>query len=354
MQTSLWLYRLYDIADEIVLDRVEEILGQEKPVSRLRLARVRPEAIVLRNPPVAVELGEGQFVLGGEVYQASYSARVYDLGVVSIIVRLAVPPGDVYGGMRRLALVLAHTEELEPVFAEQLEHVQKALAPALVRGAQRDVMEEFSIFYFREWHPEWDPVPLLLGEDEPVSPQLRQDLLRHSYSYTPEDLTIISFDGALVYEAGGSTDVPDLLELARAQLLELRYYDGVLTEEVDRMYDAIEDVGRAGRFRRLGHYRRIMTHLMELVVDITEFTERLHNSLKVTEDMYYARIYTAALAIFRTKMWMESIERRLAVIQQSYSLLSNEVITERFIWLESAIVILFVLEIILGLLPFFK
>ncbi|MBC7105235.1 MAG: hypothetical protein H5T97_04795 [Firmicutes bacterium] len=354
MQTSLWLYRLYDIADEIALDRVEGILGQEKPVSRLRLARVRPEAIVLRNPPVAVELGEGQFVLGGEAYRAAYGARIYDLGVVSIIVRLTVPPGDPYGGMRKLALLLAETDELDPVFAEQLGRVRRVLAPALVRGSQREVMEEFVIFYFREWRPEWDPVPLLLGEDEPVSPQLRQDLLRHSFSYTPEDLTIISFDGALVYEAEGSTDVPDLLEMARAQLLELRYYDGVLTEEVDRMYDAIEDVARAARFRRLGHYRRIMTHLMELVVDITEFTERLHNSLKVTEDMYYARIYTAALGIFRTKMWMESIERRLAVIQQSYSLLSNEVITQRFIWLESAIVILFVLEIILGLLPFFK
>lgn len=192
-------------------------------------------------------------------------------------------------------------------------------------------------------------MPLLLAEPEPVSTQIRKETLQHSFSYGPDDLAIITWASALVYDKTGSHDIPDLLEFALTQLLELRYYDNLLSEEMSQMHDAIEEAERVTRFRRLGQYRHILNRLMELVVEINEIMERIQNSLKVTEDVFYARVYGAALSVFRTRAWVESIQRKLSVVTQNYSMLSNRLVNQQSIVLEIAIVVLFLLEILITL-----
>ncbi|SFR00331.1 hypothetical protein [Desulfoscipio geothermicus] len=353
MQTTVLLYRLYDVADEINLETVETILSAQSTTSRLRLSRIPPKSIHIQNPPVGVELGGGKVSLGGTDYDVFYSARVYDLGVVSIIMRVGLAPGTGYGEMKRLSLALEQQDDYEKLFRTQLEKLQQVMSPALVKKGLGDVEEDFTVFFFTDWQEDWDPLPLLLGEEGPFSDWVRRETLRNSFSYSPDDLVIITWDSALVYDASGSTDLPDLLEFANSQLLELRYYDGLLTGEMEKMYDDLALVERGSSFQRLRHYRSIMARLMEVVTEVTDITERIHNSIKVTEDIYYARIYSAALGLFRTGVWMESIQRKMAVIQQNYSMLSDEIVTARATWLEVAIVLLITLEIILGLLQVF-
>lgn len=351
MENAILLYRLYDVAEEIDLEKVEEILAHQKPTTRLQLTRVPPKAIHIKNPPVTVELGEEDVEAAGVSFRAGITARIYDLGVVSLMMKLPIPDDFSYSWVTELALRLEGSlGEIENVFRKRLRQVRFILADAMDRGSDREFVEDFTVYYFRRWERNWDPVPLVLGESEPVSAMVRRDTMQNSFSYGPGDLVVITWDSALVYDAEGNTDLLDLLEFANSQLLELRYYDSVLTGEVEKMYEDLGQVGRVNSFFRLRHYRRIMTRLMELVVDITEITERIHNSIKVTEDVYYARIYSTALNIFRTRVWMESIQRKVSVIQQNYSMLSDEIITMRSMWLEAAIVFLFILEIVLGLL----
>ena len=73
----------------------------------------------------------------------------------------------------------------------------------------------------------------------------RQDLLRQRFSYYTDDLVALTWDRAFIYEPRGDSDVMDVLEVANAQLLEMRYYDELqddelLDDELPRMY-----VGRA-------------------------------------------------------------------------------------------------------------
>jgi len=355
MQNSIWLYRIYDIAEEIKLDTAETVIAQRKPTSRLRLSRIKPESIQIKNPPVSVDLGREDISLGKWVLSGEYSARIYDLGVVSIVLRLFLSDAVTHDELVNLAHYLDnHYEEINPLFEVRLQQMQSLLAPALIKGRTSDFVEDFTIFSFRRWPSEWDPVPVLLAEPEPLSDQVRKETLNHSYSYTPADLVIITWDSALVHDPSGVTDIHDLLEFATVQLLELRYYDGLLSEEMNQMYDALEEAVKASRYYRLHHYRKIRNHLMELVADISEITERVQNSLKVTEDVYYARIYGAAINIFRTRQWMENIQHKMSVIQRSYSMMSDEIVTRRSMWLEVAIVFLFILEIVLGFLPVFK
>ncbi|MCL6561092.1 MAG: hypothetical protein K6U74_20350 [Firmicutes bacterium] len=354
MQNSILVYRLFDVAEEINLNLVENILSQNRQTSRMRLSRIRPKSIQFKNPPVAVELGECSVDIGGGNYSTVFTGKVYDLGVIGIIMRLPLPEKPDYQEVKKLAIELYNSEEIEKVFIRQLDEIRKILSGALVKEEYSGFVEDFTIYYFGNWSSDWDPVPLLLAEDEPVSQEVRRETLRNSFSYGPEDLAIITWDSAIVYDSTGSTDIPDLLEFANSQLLELRYYDSLLTGEMEKMYDAIEEAEKVASFRRLNHYRRIMNQLMELIVDVTEITERIDNSLKVTEDVFYARIYGTALAIFRTKTWAESIDRKISIITQSYTMLSNRIINQRSELLELAIVFLILLEIILGILGFLK
>jgi len=354
MANAIWLYRLYDVAEEIQLHLVEKILAESKPTARLRLSRIRPKSIHIPNPPVTVELGEEDILICKERYPVKFIAKVYDLGVISIIMRILLSGSCTYEKIRDLAVYLSDTEDLEYLFVNKRDEVREALAQTMIRPGYRGFEEDYLLFYFRQWQKEWDPVPLLLGENEPVSQQVRRETLQHTFTYGEEDLTIITWSSALVYDNTGSFDIPDLLEFALTQLLELRYYDSLLSEEMTKMYDAIEEAEAVTQFRRLGQYRQIMNKLMELVVEINEITEKIQNSLKVTEDVFYARIYGAALAIFRTRAWMESIQQKSSVIMQNYSFLSNRLVNQQSMLLELAIVLLFVLEILLTLPSFFR
>ena len=66
------------------------------------------------------------------------------------------------------------------------------------------------------------------------------------------DVAYLVWDSAFVYDPSGSTDIPDLLEFANAQYLELRYYDGLLEQAIVRMYEAIEDANTKPGISKLG------------------------------------------------------------------------------------------------------
>lgn len=354
MDGSIWVYRLFDVAEEILLDRVETILSQERQTSRMRLSRIRPKSIQFKNPPVTVELGGCRVNAGKRELDVLFTGKVYDIGVIAIIMRANVPAGTSYQEFVDLAIDIYNDDSIEPFFIQQLNSVRKTLSGAMIKEEYSGFVEDFTVYYFREWDSGLDPVPLLLAEREPLSEQVRRETLRHSFSYGLDDLTVITWDSALVYDPTGSADIPDLLEFANSQLLELRYYDSLLTCEMKKMYDAIEGAEQVAHFRRLGHYRRILNQLTELIADITEITERIDNSLKVTEDVFYARIYGAALSIFRTKTWAESIDRKISIISRSYDMLSNRILNWRSELLELTIVLLIMLDILLGLFGILK
>ncbi len=348
MSNSIWMYRIFDITDEINLRKVEDTLSPEKPTSRLRLSRVRPKSIHIDNPPVTVELGSRELVLDGLTYNGTAVARIFDLGVVSIVLKIMLPENLEYILLNNLSVFLYNTDDLEPVFDTYLEIIKKSLGISAPE-ARQEFTEDFVVYFFRKWNPAWNPVPILLAENEPLSRNIEQETLKNSFSYGPGDLAIITWDSALVYDSEGSTDIPDLLEFAGTQLLELRYYDTLLSKELDRMHDAITRADKEGWWTRLRQYRRIMQKLMETVIDITEITEKIQKQITVTEDVFYARVYGSTLAIFRTREWMDSIQHKVDLLERNYSMLSDEVINHRSLLVELAIVALFILEVILTL-----
>ena len=69
--------------------------------------------------------------------------------------------------------------------------------------------------------------------------------------------------------------------------------------------------GEARRgFHLMGRrFSRLWADLHTRVADATEMVERVENSLKVTDDVFLARIYAGALELFRGKTWRNGIDR---------------------------------------------
>ena len=288
MNTSMIVYRLFDVADEINLDLVQALwTSRNKIASRLRLDRISTKSITFKDPPVLVELGSHEMELGGKTYLAEIKARIFDLGVISLIIRIPFEDDVTYDEYLDMAIVSENMPEDE--IHHYLDAVLETIRPACSNERVSDFDEDFVVYYFKENIPDWDLVPLLLKDRTPVSEQTRRETLENRFSYA-NDITYLAWDSAVVYDQSGSLDVPDLLEFANAQFLELRYYDNALNNAIDKTYDELEEANMTSKATRLESYRQIRGNLMELMADVSSLTSNINNALQVTEDIFYARI----------------------------------------------------------------
>jgi hypothetical protein len=100
-------------------------------------------------------------------------------------------------------------------------------------------------------------------------------------------------------------------------------------------------------------YHAIMSGLMETQADISETIEKVNNLIKVTEDVYYARVYATALQVMRSGQWSESVNRKIAVMRETYAMLSDEVRIQHSHFLEWVVIILIAFEIGFGIWEYF-
>ena len=159
----------------------------------------------------------------------------------------------------------------------------------------------------------------------------------------------LTWDRAFIHEPRGDTDVLDVLEVANAQLLEMRYYDELLDAELPRMYDLVEATRRRWALPGARRFADLARRLYTMVAEVTELTEKVDNALQVTEDVYLARVYAGALESLRVPIVSAAVDRKLSLIRDTYTALYNEASGSRSDVLEITIVVLIVIEIVLAL-----
>ncbi|QQR71897.1 MAG: hypothetical protein IPI71_01435 [Methanolinea sp.] len=342
---AIRFYRIYDTGKEIDISRLEEALSSGHTIARSTFTRVKPKSIAMDMPPLLLRLPQVVATVGGLETKLGVIARVYDIGAVSICFLLEdmeAPAGD----LRHAALRSAGQDGLEPVFLDTVDRIRGILGPLLEDfSIDPGFFEDYTIFIADRSDPAIDPVVVLLGEDRTFSPQTREDTLKNSHSYGTDDLTILSWDTALLISSEPPWDILELIEFANVQALEFRYYDRKLTRQMERMYDDIEDADRKSFYIRLRQYHRIMSRLMQDQAEISDITEKVDNLIKVTEDVYYARVYATALHVLRISQWRDGLNRKIGIIRKNYEMLSDEVHIQHSNFLELVIILLIAFEI---------
>lgn len=357
------VYRLFDIGYEIKLDRALDLLASSAP-ERVRPVRGEGQALQIANPPITVVLGTELLAIEGEAREVEVSARIFDFGVVSLRVRIRTRGELSWPEFVAFAQAVEEHAEISGLVAHHLRLLSERIAPAIVKPLMATVHEDYTVYRInRLSHADGAPaspevlrdvdvVPLLLNETRPLSPEARRELLPHRFSYYTDDLAILTWDNALVVELGSTdTDLQYILEFANAQLLELRYYDAVLDADIPKVFERIAEARRGRRLFPGRRYGDLLGALQQQVAESTELVERVENALKVTDDVYLARVYQTALELFRGKTWRSGIDRKIGILRDTYGMLNDEAQAARSETLELAIVLLIVLEIVLAFVP---
>lgn len=298
--------------------------------------------------------------IGGAPREVEVSARIFDFGVVSLRVWIPASPELPWAEFLEFGTAI-EVAPLAGVLRDHLDRLLDRIRLAIERPAFAPVVEEYVVYRVNRMVDDRgtckpadvlgdaDVAPLLLNERRPLSESARRKLLPHRFSYFDDDLAILAWDNALVVEPNpDDVDVQYVLEFANAQLLELRVYDSLLDAELPNMYDRVAGARRGPVPLLRMRFTPLLAALQTLVADTTELIERVENSFKLTDDVYLARVYSAALDIFRGRIWRRGIDRKLGIIRDTYGMLNDEAQASRAETLELAIVILIVAEIVLA------
>ena len=354
---SVVVMRLFDIADSIDLTRAEQLWAGRSV--RVRLSATPPKAMNFGVAPLTVSLDPATLALPDGAYEAAVTARLFDFGVVSLAMRVAVQDRSwpEFSGLLNAVHQTAGSDE--EAWRRLLQQVRAVIAPALTKPIDRAPVEDYALGFVERFDARptaaellarADLTPLLSGEQRPLSEQARADLLRQRFSYYDDDLTVVTWDRAFIYEPRGDSDVADVIEIANAQLLEMRYYDELLDDELPRMYDLVKSTRRGLNVFAARRYAVLARRLYTLVAEVTELTEKVDNALQVTEDVYLARIYGAALELFRVRLVSAAVEKKLSIIRDTYTALYDEASSARSVLMEVAIIVLILVEVVLALL----
>jgi hypothetical protein len=90
--------------------------------------------------------------------------------------------------------------------------------------------------------------------------------------------------------------------------------------------------------------------LYALIAEITDTNARVENALKVTEDVYWNRVYSAALSTLRVEVWRRSITETLQVLRETAALLHDEAQEAWTTSLEVLVIVLIAVELIVAVL----
>ena len=358
---AIRIYRLFDVADAIDLGRAEALAGAA--TSRVRLEGSRTHsAIEIPRPPLRLALGPRSLPLRSGERTCAARANLLDYGVASVLYELPIPAGTPLQALLPLAeeLLDQPTPALDAGARREAEDLGAALGPALEKPHSWEGLETYTIFFVRAFespataHELLETAPLarlLLGETspQPLDRAEVEDVLKHHFSYLEDDLAVVDWNSAFVYEPSAVTDIPDLLEFATAHLLELRYYDALLDRELQRIYDEVEAIG--GRTPALTRrYLKLQRRTAALLFELSEMTERLENAVKIVGDFYLARLYQAAVHRFRLPAWQDTVLRKQRLLAAVNQHLNDAADRRRAELLEITIILLILWEIVYAFL----
>jgi hypothetical protein len=350
---KILIYRVFDVAEEIDLRHVEQLLTVDTKPQRLKLSGGTRYNVVMRNAPIALSMGETEMILDGEVLKVETNGKIWDYGVISISFHIQLPENTSWDDLiKRAAQIEAYTQ-LDEIARARSRELASFLKPAFNSPGEWSAYEDYVIYYLEDVGGISKPAELLqypglasliLAETTADLASSSLDGLRDSsFQYRNNDLTVIDWNSALVVDPMGQQDVVDMIEFALTHLLEMRYYDDLLDNRLNQLYDNME--ARQG-FKIRSRFSEIHHDVSSRYIEFTEFFERVENSLKVVGDSYLATIFRAASRRFRLKDWEENVTRKLNILAQVSELLQGEIDVRRSQFLEIIIILLIAVELV--------
>src|SRR5215469_11567101 len=346
----------YDVGEAFDLEKLRTLVGARGGQTKPEFPRRTPDYIRFENAPIS-EPSEPLTLQSGD--RVTCSVKYYEYAIVEV--QFEAPfQGD-------WDIFLAQTSrsmdsvELEPEGrAVAVKHMQK-VGSAVIKPREDWLQESFLVVEVNDIRNDHGAtvaadellashrdqiVQLIRGESTPLAKSTTDRLLDGSLSYYPTDLLVVAATAAFVYdrpeEAAWSIQI---LEYAKMQLLEFRYYDNFMTRVLSDVYNSLDRRKNVllSRWTLPGDANRLNT----IRLDVMELTERIDNAVKFVSDTFYARAYRLAASRVGVAEYRDLVEQKLETAGELYGFMVAQFNEARLFLLEAAITILCFLDVLL-------
>ncbi|MFA5864586.1 MAG: hypothetical protein WC975_07840 [Phycisphaerae bacterium] len=298
----------------------------------------------MKQQLVTIVLGEVAQAVRGEIFQPPLikSAPVYAASAVPRPVMIGQETGLIddrrvvfnLRGYPPDILLIQATLDVENIFQKEIIALEEKVfrsARLILQsyGGNQVFSEEYSIFIISGYQGEPEqflvhaPViaSLLKSERLDLDPNEVEYTLKSQIKYANNDLTIIDWDGAWLFDPEGDTEEDlELLTLANLQLLRHRILDRQLDERLELLANR---ANKTSTGMWLAKNKDITEDLREIIknrmASISEL-QRLERDIKLIGDWYSARFYDLATSKFKLEEWRKSIRSKLESLEDIYSI----------------------------------
>jgi len=347
---------LYDVAEAIDLKELRELLGPRGGQVKHEFPRRTPEYVRFENPPVVEPLDPVTLSTGE---QLTCSLKYYAYAVA--VVQFEVPFACDWTSLLSQASRWMDEPEIESRARELVRQRLERIASAITRPTGQWLQEGYLVINLQEIRGAGSDRPtaadilsshgpeiaqLIRGEVAPLAPRMSEETAQLSLSYYRSDLVVVGSSAALVYDRPeDALATSHVLEYAKMQLLEFRYYDGLMTRLLSEAYDSLERKGNV----LLSRWRlpRRAQRLNAIRLDVMELTERVDNAIKFVSDIYYVHVYRLAAARMGVPDYRDLVEEKLRAMGRLYEFMVDQFNEARSFVLELGVAILALLDVIL-------
>jgi hypothetical protein len=192
---------------------------------------------------------------------------------------------------------------------------------------------------------------MLRFETESLSEAQRDEILESAIGYYRGDLIVIDASAAFVYDSEYHETL-DFFEFANIQHLELQYFDRVLDQQLNAIYEEkVRKLSVKAYIPFIGTLSQSpVDELGKLRADISVITERLESSIKLVSEPYFSELYTILQDKLDLKNSQGAIEKKLSIVQDIQTVFQHKVAAAREDLLSVLIAILIMIELVVALL----
>lgn len=151
-----------------------------------------------------------------------------------------------------------------------------------------------------------------------------QSTLSTYLKYGKDDITIVDWDGAFIFDSSGDFDSNiELFEIANLQLLKSRILDYDLDERLEKTLRLVQAPKKGLPVIRSRDVRKVLREIMEIRTQSILESEAVERNIKLIGDWYSAKLYALISKKFHLESWKIEIKEKLDTLEDIYTMASE-------------------------------
>lgn len=352
-EVNVYAFRVFDIGSQIFLAEATKILEKGKTLFPFGLRRPK-RSILIQERPLVINLEPWVEKIKDASFEIQSICKLWSFGTVSVQSSLKIDKAINLEELSDIGYFLENDSVFHERIVNQVKQLMVILEPATEKSELWPQYEDYLVFDIRKVKDfngdlqatfrAQDIAPLILGErPKQFANQVIQSIEKNIFQYTKDDIVLLHWSGALIYDLDDVGDIILTIEFALCSLLELRFYDDLLDSQLKTLYKSIEVTG-PGLFKN--PYQEVSNTAAMHYIDISELVDRVGNAFKVLGDYYYATIFRFAIQRFYINDWRKSVDEKLNHLAEVSRLFQGEVDERRNQVLSLIIIVLIAIELV--------